>query len=148
MAAFVQVFGRRQRRPNARGIDGPLPVGIPNAGYKKYDGNRRSGGLGRQRRGRASRCDDYRGLPAHQFGGHLRQTVQSIFRPGVGDCHILTFGKAELFEDCDPTLSRSTPRHYCGLNSLTSGHQIFCSFSTKALVCAGVMFLIGTPRSS
>jgi hypothetical protein len=25
-------------------------------------------------------------------------------------------------------------RRYCGLNSLTSGHQTFCSFSMKAFV--------------
>src|SRR3954451_4061738 len=66
--------------------------------YKKYDWNRRSGCFGRQRRARPSRRDNYRGLSAHQLSSYVRQMVQSIFRPAVGDCDVLTFGKAEFFE--------------------------------------------------
>jgi hypothetical protein len=40
------------------------------------------------------------------------------------------------------------PRAGHDRNALTRGHQRFCSLSTKALVCAGVMISIGVLSSS
>jgi tripartite-type tricarboxylate transporter receptor subunit TctC len=66
--------------------------------------------------------------------------------------HLVTAGMAvECQQATCRSLSRGLQRNrrrYCGLNSLTSGHQTFCSFSMNALVSAGVMFRIGTPRSA
>jgi hypothetical protein len=64
---------------------------------QKYDGDGRGGGFGRECCRRASSSDDHGGLLG-QLARHLRQTIDSIFRPAVDDRDVLALDKSDLFQ--------------------------------------------------
>ena len=65
---------------------------------QKNDRYRRGRRLGRERGGRAARCDNHSGLSPDQLGRHLRQAIDPVLGPTVQDRHVLAFGKIHFFQ--------------------------------------------------
>src|SRR6516165_10143426 len=68
----------------------------------EYNRDRRGGGLGRERGGRAERGNDFR-IPPHQIGGHRGKPIELALCPAIFDRHIAPFGIA--------VFAQSSPKH-------------------------------------